>query len=79
MYDIKKPEKVWFFSGYTIMKFKSYFNITIYRKKRDQVSTNQQIEKIRSRTVSITFGPHHVTRTTACFLTLGFFTQRIQI
>ena len=31
------------------------------------MSTNQKIEKIRSRAVNILFGPHHVPRKTVCF------------
>ena len=45
----------------------SLFNRAISEKKRDQVSTIKKIEKIRSRTVSVIFGSHHMTRTAACF------------
>ena len=35
----------------------------------------KQIEKIGSRTVNITFGSHHVIRTTACFFNPGYFSE----
>ena len=43
--NIKIPEKV-FLLDHTIIKFPAYFNRTIFRKKRDQVLTNQKIDKL---------------------------------
>ena len=43
-----------FLYGHIIIKFLVYFNRAILGKNDDQVLTNQQIEKIRSRTVKKT-------------------------
>ena len=64
--NTKKLETVSLFHQ-IIIKFSVNFKGAICLNKRNQVLTSQKIDKIRSRTVNITFESHHMTTTAPQF------------